>query len=129
MAVGRVKYCLKPDADCGKVTAGCMTTKEGCMAENCRFTNEEKGETYYILDNKLYYTDQEFVQALMRKYNLSYVHQHEIMKEKACRLATKEEFAQQLRMFVGKEDLQRFERTGELSKRTTVSSSRSKKKR
>ena len=99
------------------------------MAENCRFTNEEKAETYYILDNKLYYNDQDFVQALMRKYNLPYLHQHEVMKEKACRLATKEEFAQQLRMFLGKDDLQRFERTGQLTKRPAVTSSRSKKKR
>lgn len=98
------------------------------MAENCRFTNEEKQETYYILDNKLYYTDQEFEQALMKKYNLNYTHQHEVMKEKACRLVTQEEFANQLRMFVGKEDLNRFEATGILTKRAAVSSSRKKKK-
>lgn len=98
------------------------------MAENCRYTNEEKGETYYILDNKLYYTDQDFVQALMKKYNLNYVHQHDIMKEKACRLVSHEEFAQQLRMFLGKEDLNRFQLTGILSKRVSVSSSRKKKK-
>lgn len=98
------------------------------MAENCRYTNEEKGETYYILDNKLYYTDQDFVQALMKKYNLNYVHQHDIMKEKACRLVSHEEFAQQLRMFLGKEDLNRFQLTGLLSKRVSVSSSRKKKK-
>lgn len=98
------------------------------MAENCRYTNEEKGETYYILDNKLYYTDQDFVQALMKKYNLNYVHQHDIMKEKACRLVSHEEFAQQLRMFLGKEDLNRFQLTGILSKRVSVASSRKKKK-
>lgn len=98
------------------------------MAENCRYTNEEKGETYYILDNKLYYTDQDFVQALMKKYNLNYVHQHDIMKEKACRLVSHEEFAQQLRMFLGKEDLNRFQMTGLLSKRVSVTSSRKKKK-
>lgn len=98
------------------------------MAENCRFTNEEKGETYYILDNKLYYTDQEFVQALMKKYNLNYVHQHEVMKEKACRLVTQEEFANELRMFVGKDDLTRFQATGILAKRAPVASSRKKKK-
>ncbi len=98
------------------------------MAENCRFTNEEKQETYYILDNKLYYTDQEFEQALMKKYNLNYTHQHEIMKEKACRLVSQEEFAEQLRMFLGKEDLTRFEQKGILSKRPAVASSRKKKK-
>lgn len=99
------------------------------MAENCRFTNEEKQETYYILDNKLYYTDQEFEQALMKKYNLNYVHQHEVMKEKACRLVTQEEFANQLRMFLGKEDLTRFETKGILSKRpASAASSRKKKK-
>lgn len=97
------------------------------MAENCRFTNEEKQETYYILDNKLYYTDQEFEQALMKKYNLNYTHQHEVMKEKACRLATKEEFANQLRMFVGKEDLNRFEATGILTKRAPTTSRKKKK--
>ncbi len=98
------------------------------MAQNCRFTNEEKGETYYILDNKLYYTDQDFEQALMKKYNLHYLHQHEIMKEKACKLVTQEEFAKELRMFLGKEDLMRFESKGLLSKRTAVASSRKKKK-
>ncbi len=98
------------------------------MAENCRFTNEEKGETYYILDNKLYYTDQDFVQALMKKYNLNYVHQHDIMKEKACRLVSHEEFARELRMFLGKDDLTRFQATGVLSKRPAASSSRRKKK-
>ncbi|MBD5552859.1 MAG: hypothetical protein HDQ44_00830 [Desulfovibrio sp.] len=97
------------------------------MAENCRFTNEEKQETYYILDNKLYYTDQEFEQALMKKYNLNYTHQHEVMKEKACRLATKEEFANQLRMFVGKDDLTRFEATGILTKRAPTTSRKKKK--
>lgn len=97
------------------------------MAQNCRFTNEEKQETYYILDNKLYYTDQEFEQALMKKYNLSYVHQHEVMKEKACKLVSQEEFANELRMFLGKDDLNRFESTGILSKRT-ASPSRKKKK-
>ncbi len=98
------------------------------MAQNCRFTNEEKGETYYILDNKLYYTDQDFEQALMKKYNLHYLHQYEIMKEKACKLVTQEEFAKELRMFLGKEDLMRFESKGLLSKRTAVASSRKKKK-
>lgn len=98
------------------------------MAQNCRFTNEEKQETYYILDNKLYYTDQDFEQALMKKYNLNYIHQHEIMKEKACKLISQEEFAQELRMFVGKEDLQRFESKGLLSKRTAVANTRKKKK-
>lgn len=98
------------------------------MAENCRFTNEEKQETYYILDNKLYYSDAEFEQALMKKYNLNYVHQHEVMKEKACRLVTQEEFANELRMFLGKDDLQRFESKGILSKRPAVASSRKKKK-
>lgn len=98
------------------------------MAQNCRFTNEEKGETYYILDNKLYYTDQDFEQALMKKYNLNFIHQHEIMKEKACKLVSQEEFAQELRMFLGKEDLMRFETKGILSKRPAVSSSRKKKK-
>lgn len=97
------------------------------MAQNCRYTNEEKQETYYILDNKLYYTDQEFEQALMKKYNLNYIHQHEVMKEKACKLASREEFAQELRMFVGKEDLNRFESTGILSKRTAVPSRKKKK--
>lgn len=99
------------------------------MAENCRFTNEEKGETYYILDNKLYFTDQEFEQALMKKYNLNYVEQHNIMKEKACRLATQEEFAEQLRMFLGKEDLTRFQTKGILVKRAPSSSSSRKKKK
>lgn len=98
------------------------------MAQNCRFTNEEKQETYYILDNKLYYTDEDFEQALMKKYNLNYIHQHEIMKEKACKLVTQEEFANELRMFLGKDDLQRFETKGILSKRPAVSSSRKKKK-
>lgn len=99
------------------------------MAENCRFTNEEKQETYYILDNKLYYTDQEFEQALMKKYNLNYTHQHDVMKEKACRLVSQEEFAEQLRMFLGKDDLTRFTATGILSKRpASASSSRKKKK-
>lgn len=99
------------------------------MAENCRFTNEEKQETYYILDNKLYYTDQEFEQALMKKYNLNYTHQHEVMKEKACRLVTQEEFGEQLRMFLGKDDLTRFIATGVLSKRLASSSSSRKKKK
>lgn len=98
------------------------------MAQNCRFTNEEKQETYYILDNKLYYTDEDFEQALMKKYNLNFIHQHEIMKEKACKLVTQEEFAQELRMFLGKEDLTRFETKGILSKRSAVPSSRKKKK-
>lgn len=98
------------------------------MAENCRFTNEEKGETYYILDNKLYYTEQDFVQALMKKYNLQYIHQHDIMKEKACKLVSHEEFANQLRMFLGKEDLTRFQTTGVLTKRVSTTSSRRKKK-
>lgn len=98
------------------------------MAENCRFTNEEKQETYYILDNKLYYTDQEFEQALMKKYNLNFTHQHEVMKEKACRLATQEEFANELRMFLGKDDLARFQATGVLVKRAPAASSRKKKK-
>lgn len=97
------------------------------MAQNCRFTNEEKQETYYILDNKLYYTDQEFEQALMKKYNLNYVHQHEVMKEKACKPMSREEFANELRMFLGKEDLTRFESTGILAKRA-ASPSRKKKK-
>lgn len=99
------------------------------MAQNCRFFNEEKGETYYILDNKLYYTDQDFEQALMRKYNLNFTHQHEVMKEKACKLVSQEEFAQELRMFLGKEDLTRFEKTGILTRRTAVASNRSKKKK
>lgn len=98
------------------------------MAQNCRFFNEEKGETYYILDNKLYYTDEDFQQALMKKYNLNYTHQHEIMKEKACKLVSQEEFAAELKMFLGKEDLTRFETKGILSKRPAVSSSRKKKK-
>lgn len=98
------------------------------MAQNCRFANEEKGETYYILDNKLYYTDQDFEQALMKKYNLPYLHQHEIMKEKACKLVSQEEFAKELRMFCGKEDLTRFEATGILTRRTSTTSSRKKKK-
>lgn len=97
------------------------------MAQNCRFFNEEKGETYYILDNKLYYTDKDFEDALMKKYNLNYIHQHEVMKEKACKLATKEEFAQELRMFVGKDDLTRFEATGILTKRTATASRKKKK--
>lgn len=98
------------------------------MAENCRFTNEEKEETYYILDNQLYYTDKDFEQALMKKYNLHYLHQHEVMKEKACKLVSQAEFAKELRMFLGKEDLNRFEMTGILSKRAAVSSNRKKKK-
>lgn len=98
------------------------------MAQNCRFTNEEKQETYYILDNKLYYTDQEFEQALMKKYNLNFIHQHEIMKEKACKLVSQEEFAQELKMFLGKEDLTRFETKGILVKRVSSSASRKKKK-
>lgn len=99
------------------------------MAQNCRFTNEEKQETYYILDNKLYYTDQEFEQALMKKYNLNFIHQHEIMKEKACKLVSQEEFAQELRMFLGKEDLTRFETKGILTKRVSSTNSRNKKKK
>lgn len=98
------------------------------MAQNCRFTNEEKAETYYILDNKLYYTDEDFEQALMKKYNLHFIHQHEVMKEKACKLVSQEEFAQELRMFLGKEDLTRFETKGILSKRPAVSNSRKKKR-
>lgn len=98
------------------------------MAQNCRFTNEEKEETYYILDNKLYYTDQDFEQALMKKYNLPYLHQHEVMKEKACKLVSQEEFAKELRMFLGKEDLLRFETKGILSKRSAAPASRKKKK-
>ena len=98
------------------------------MAQNCRFTNEEKQETYYILDNQLYYTDQEFEQALMKKYNLNFVHQHEVMKEKACKLVSQEEFAQELKMFLGKDDLTRFESKGVLVKRPPASSSRKKKK-
>ena len=97
------------------------------MAQNCRFTNEEKQETYYILDNKLYYTDQEFEQALMKKYNLNFIHQHEIMKEKACKLVSQEEFAQELKMFLGKEDLNRFETTGILTKRVAATSRKKKK--
>lgn len=97
------------------------------MAQNCRFTNEEKGETYYILDNKLYYTDKDFEDALMKKYNLQYIHQHEVMKEKACKLVSQEEFATELRMFLGKEDLMRFESKGVLSKRTAVPSRKKKK--
>lgn len=97
------------------------------MAQNCRFTNEEKQETYYILDNKLYYTDQEFEQALMKKYNLNFIHQHEIMKEKACKLVTQEEFAQELKMFLGKEDLTRFETKGILTKRVSTTSRKKKK--
>lgn len=98
------------------------------MAQNCRFTNEEKQETYYILDNKLYYTDQEFEQALMKKYNLNFIEQHEIMKEKACKLVSQEDFAQELKMFLGKEDLTRFETKGVLTKRVSTASSRKKKK-
>lgn len=98
------------------------------MAQNCRFTNEEKQETYYILDNKLYYTDQEFEQALMKKYNLNFIEQHKTMKEKACKLVSQEEFAQELKMFLGKEDLTRFETKGILTKRVSTSSSRKKKK-
>lgn len=97
------------------------------MAQNCRYTNEEKQETYYILDNKLYYTDDEFVQALMKKYNLNYIHQHEVMKEKACRLVTKEEFAAELKMFLGKDDLTRFETAGVLVKKAPVSGRKKKK--
>lgn len=97
------------------------------MAQNCRFTNEEKQESYYILDNQLYYTEQEFEQALMKKYNLNFIHQHEIMKEKACKLVSQEEFAKELRMFLGKEDLNRFEMTGILTKRPPVSSRKKKK--
>lgn len=98
------------------------------MAANCRFTNEEKQETYYILDNQLYYNDEDYEKALMKKYNLNYVHQHKIMKEKACPLVTQEEFAKELRMFLGKDDLTRFELKGILSKRPAVTSSRKKKK-
>lgn len=98
------------------------------MAANCRFTNEEKQETYYILDNQLYYNDGEYEKALMKKYNLNFEHQHKIMKEKACPLVTQEEFAKELRMFVGKDDLQRFESKGILVKRAPVASSRKKKK-
>lgn len=98
------------------------------MAQNCKFTNEEKQETYYILDNKLYYTEQEFEQALMKKYNLNFIEQHKIMKDKACKLVSQEEFAQELKMFLGKEDLNRFETCGILTRRAPVSSSRKKKK-
>ena len=97
------------------------------MAQNCRFTNEEKGETYYILDNQLYFTEQDFEQALMKKYNLNFIHQHEVMKEKACKLVTKEEFAQELRMFLGKDDLTKFEIRGELTKKAAVASRKKKK--
>lgn len=98
------------------------------MAANCRFTNEEKGETYYILDNQLYYNDADYEKALMKKYNLNFEHQHKVMKEKACPLVSQEEFAKELRMFLGKEDLLRFETRGILAKRAPVSSSRKKKK-
>ncbi|MBD5607358.1 MAG: hypothetical protein HDQ93_00715 [Desulfovibrio sp.] len=97
------------------------------MAQNCRFTNEENGETYYILDNQLYYTDQEFEKALMKKYNLTLLHQHEIMKEKACKLVSQEEFANELKMFLGKDDLTRFETKGILVKKAPVSSRKKKK--
>ena len=97
------------------------------MAQNCRFTNEEKGETYYILDNKLYYTDKDFEDALMKKYNLQYIHQHEIMKEKACKLDSQEEFAEELKMFLGKDDMQRFESKGILTKRVSAPSRKKKK--
>ena len=97
------------------------------MAQNCRFTNEEKQETYYILDNQLYYTEPEYEQALMKKYNLNFIEQHKIMKEKACKLVSQEEFAQELRMFLGKEDLTRFEKTGVLVKRPPVTSRKKKK--
>lgn len=97
------------------------------MAQNCRFTNEDNGETYYILDNKLYYTDKDFEDALMKKYNLHYIHQHDVMKEKACKLVSQEEFANELRMFLGKEDLTRFIAKGELSKRSAVPSRKKKR--
>lgn len=97
------------------------------MAQNCRFTNEEKQETYYILDNQLYYTEQDFEQALMKKYNLNFIHQHEVMKEKACKLVSKEEFAKELRMFLGKDDLTKFEIHGELTKKAAVASRKKKK--
>lgn len=97
------------------------------MAQNCRFTNEEKQETYYILDNQLYYTDQDFEQALMKKYNLNFIHQHEVMKEKACKLVTQEEFAKELRMFLGKDDLTKFETKGILTKKAAVTSRKKKK--
>lgn len=97
------------------------------MAQNCRFTNEEKGETYYILDNSLYYTDKDFEDALMKKYNLHYIHQHDVMREKACKLVSQEEFANELRMFLGKDDLTRFIAKGELSKRPAVSSRKKKR--
>lgn len=98
------------------------------MAENSKYVNEERNETYYLLDNKLYYSDQEFEQALMKKYNLNYVHQHEVMKEKACREMTREEFANELRMFLGKDDLTRFISTGILVKKPPVSRSQRRKK-
>ena len=97
------------------------------MAQNCRFTNEEKQETYYILDNQLYYTEQEYEQALMKKYNLNFIEQHKVMKEKACKLVSQEEFAQELRMFLGKEDMNRFEKTGILVKRAPTASRKKKK--
>lgn len=97
------------------------------MAQNCRFTNEENGETYYILDNQLYYTDKDFEDALMKKYNLHYIHQHEVMKEKACKLVSQEEFANELRMFLGKEDMTRFQSKGVLTKRVSTSSRKKKK--
>lgn len=98
------------------------------MAENSKYVNEERNETYYLLDNKLYYSDQEFEQALMKKYNLNYVHQHEVMKEKACREMSREEFANELRMFLGKDDLTRFMSTGILVKKAPVSRSQRRKK-
>ncbi|MDE5832901.1 MAG: hypothetical protein K2H64_07955 [Desulfovibrio sp.] len=101
--------------------------KEIRMAQNCRFTNEEKQETYYILDNQLYYTDAEFERALMKKYNLNQIRQHEIMKEKACKLVSQEEFANELKMFLGKDDLTRFETKGILVKKVPVSSRKKKK--
>lgn len=97
------------------------------MAQNCRFTNEENGETYYILDNKLYYTDKDFEDALMKKYNLPYIHQHEVMKEKACKLVSQEEFANELRMFLGKEDMTRFLSKGVLTKRVAAATRKKKK--
>lgn len=97
------------------------------MAQNCRFTNEENGETYYILDNQLYYTDKDFEDALMKKYNLHYIHQHEVMKEKACKLVSQEEFANELRMFLGKEDLNRFQSKGVLTKRVSTPTRKKKK--
>lgn len=98
------------------------------MAENCKYVNEERNETYYLLDNKLYYSEQEFEQALMKKYNLNYVHQHDIMKDKACREMSREEFANELRMFLGKDDLNRFMAVGILVKKAPVSRSTRRKK-